>query len=200
MYRSYHASSSEDDENKRYGKRRRRARRQQENGEDDTENTEHTAHAPRTQKKPVKTALVAAVDILARQEYSEAKLREKLARKGYTEEEMDMAVARLKERHYLDDAAACQRQFDFLYHESRSSLRQIALKLRQRGFLKEDIDACRPKDFYEREKDAALRVLALKFPRGGERQKMMANLYQKGFDMSAAKAAVTEYQERFEES
>ena len=175
-------------------KRRRRTRQRTETEDCDTEG------AVRAPKKPVKTALVAAVDILARQEYSEAKLREKLARKGYTEEDMDAAVARLKERHYLDDAAACQRQFDFLYHESRNSLRQICLKLRQRGFRKEDIDACRPKDFYEREKDAALRVLALKFPRGGERQKMMANLYQKGFDMSAARAAVTEYQERFEES
>lgn len=197
MYRSYHASSSEDETGKNYGRKRRRARRQTDSGTEDTEHTEHNARSP---KKPVKTALVAAVDILARQEYSEAKLREKLARKGYTEEEMDAAIARLKERHYLDDAAACQRQFDFLYHESRSSLRQICLKLRQRGFSKEDVDACRPKDFYEREKGAALRVLALKFPRGGERQKMMANLYQKGFDASAARAAIAEYQERFTES
>lgn len=188
MYRSYHASSASDDEPKKKSRRTRR----------------HTgaasAEAEGVPKQPTKTALVAAVDILARQEYSEAKLCEKLLRKGYGEGDIAAAIARLKARHYLNDAEACQRQFDFLYHESRNSLRQICLKLRQRGFRKEDIDACRPQDVYAREKSAALRVLALKFPRGGERQKMMANLYQKGFDSGAARAAVAEYQERFEES
>ena len=144
-------------------------------------------------KKPEKTALVAAVDILARQEYSEAKLSEKLARKGYGEEEIAGAIARLKERHYLNDADACARQFAFLYNESRNSVRQICLKLRQRGFTKEDIDACRPRDIYEREKQAALRVLALKYPRDAERQKMMANLYQKGFEAGTARDAVETY-------
>ena len=144
-------------------------------------------------KKPEKTALIAAVDILARQEYSEAKLSEKLARKGYDEEEIAGAIARLKERHYLNDADACARQFAFLYTESRNSVRQICLKLRQRGFTKEDIDACRPRDIYEREKQAALRVLALKYPRDAECQKMMANLYQKGFEAGTARDAVETY-------
>lgn len=188
MYRSYHASSSADDDSPQKGRRTRRRR------------GSSAAEGGAEPKKPAKTALVAAVDILARQEYSEAKLCEKLLRKGYEESDIAAAIARLKARHYLNDGEACQRQFDFLYHESRNSLRQICLKLRQRGFRKEDIDACRPQDVYEREKAAALRVLSLKFPRGGERQKMMANLYQKGFDSSAARAAAAEYQERFEES
>ena len=72
-------------------------------------------------------------------------------------------------------------------------MRQICLKLRQRGFTKEDIDACRPRDIYEREKQAALRVLALKYPRDAERQKMMANLYQKGFEAGTARDAVETY-------
>lgn len=182
MYRSYHASSSSDEEQPRPRRRTRRGRtRRAEAG--DGEAVEKT-------KKP---ALVAAVDILARQEYSEAKLSEKLARKGYGEEEIAGAIARLKERHYLNDADACARQFAFLYNESRNSVRQICLKLRQRGFTKEDIDACRPRDIYEREKQAALRVLALKYPRDAERQKMMANLYQKGFEAGTARDAVETY-------
>ena len=72
-------------------------------------------------------------------------------------------------------------------------MRQICLKLRQRGFTKEDIDACRPRDIYEREKQAALRVLTLKYPRDAERQKMMANLYQKGFEAGTARDAVETY-------
>lgn len=185
MYRSYHASPPSDEEQPRPRRRTRRGRtRRAEAG--DGEAVEKT-------KKPEKTALVAAVDILARQEYSEAKLSEKLARKGYGEAEIAGAIARLKERHYLNDADACARQFAFLYTESRNSVRQICLKLRQRGFTKEDIDACRPRDIYEREKQAALRVLALKYPRDAERQKMMANLYQKGFEAGTARDAVETY-------
>ena len=68
MYRSYHASSPSDEEQPRSRRRTRRGRtRRAEAG--DGEAVEKT-------KKPEKTALVAAVDILARQEYSEAKLFE----------------------------------------------------------------------------------------------------------------------------
>jgi len=185
MYRSYHASSSSDEEQPRPRRRTRRGRTRRRETAD--------GEAVEEPKKPEKTALIAAVDILARQEYSEAKLSEKLARKGYDEEEIAGAIARLKERHYLNDADACARQFAFLYTESRNSVRQICLKLRQRGFTKEDIDACRPRDIYEREKQAALRVLALKYPRDAECQKMMANLYQKGFEAGTARDAVETY-------
>lgn len=183
MYRSYHAGSGASDE-EQPRPRRNRARRAE--GTADGE----ASAAP---AKPAKTALIAAVDILARQEYSEAKLYEKLARKGYRDEEIEGAIARLKERRYLNDAEACARQFAFLYTESRNSVRQICLKLRQRGFTKEDIDACKPRDTYEREKQAALRVLALKYPHDADRQKMMANLYQKGFEAGTARDAVELY-------
>ena len=145
--------------------------------------------------KGPKTALMYAVDLLARQEQSSAKLREKLGRKGYDEEETEAALRRLMELHYLDDAGACQRQFDFLYEESRSSVRQIVVKLLQRGFPSELVKACVPADTYEREKAAALRVLALKYKRSAEPRKMMANLYQKGFESAVCRAAVEEYAE-----
>ena len=134
-----------------------------------------------------------AVDLLARQEQSEQKLREKLARKGYEPEEIDKAVARLIEKHYLNDEDACARQFEFLYQESRSSVRQITIKLRQRGFDNNLIRECIPTDTFEREKAAALRVLAQKYKPSADRQKMMANLYSKGFDSSAIRAAVAEF-------
>lgn len=188
MYRSYHASSSSDEEQPH---QRRRTRRGRTRGREGT--APDDAATPSKPAKPAKTALVAAVDILARQEYSEAKLAEKLARKGYSEEDIAGAIARLKERHYLNDADACARQFAFLYTESRNSVRQICLKLRQRGFTKEDIDACKPRDTYEREKQAALRVLTLKYSHDADRQKMMANLFQKGFEAGTARDAVETY-------
>ena len=148
-----------------------------------------TARKPRAKK----TALMYAVDLLARQEQSSAKLREKLLRKGYAEEETEAAIARLVEKHYLNDADACARQFAYLYNESRSSVRQIVMKLLQRGFPSELVKACVPADTYEREKAAALRVLALKYKRSAEPRKMMANLYQKGFESAVCRAAVEEY-------
>ena len=54
----------------------------------------------RVKEKP--TALVKAVDLLAQQEHSEARLREKLIRRDYAAEEIDEAVTRLKEKHYLN--------------------------------------------------------------------------------------------------
>ena len=142
-----------------------------------------------------KTALMYAVDLLARQEQSTAKLREKLARKGYSAEEIDAAIAKLEAKHILDDAGACEHQFAFLYNESSRSVRQIALKLQQRGFDRSMIRACIPDDTYEREKSAALRVLAIKYKKTAEPRKMMANLYQKGFDTDVARAAVEAYVE-----
>jgi hypothetical protein len=146
-----------------------------------------------------KTALITAVDYLARQAHSEKKLREKLARKGFPPEEIDAAIARLIERRYLDDTDLCTQQFMYLYNESRSSLRQIFVKLMQRGFDKELIRSVVPPDTSEREARAAERVLAMKFKPTDKKQKMMANLYQKGFSIDTAHAAVRNFTEDAEE-
>lgn len=143
--------------------------------------------------KPQKTALMYAVDLLARQEQSEKRLREKLARKGYEPEEIEAAMARLHEKHYLNDEAACQRQFDYLYHESRSSVRQICLKLQQRGFARSHISQCIPEDTFARELGAALRNLSIKYKPSADTQKMLASLYRAGFDTSVCREAVEEF-------
>jgi len=145
--------------------------------------------------KQQKTALVYAVDLLARQEHSEQHLREKLERKGYGAEEIEAAIARLKERRYLDDEAACARQFEYLYTDSRKSVRQICLKLQQRGFNHALVRSCVPQDIFEREKKAALRTLELKYRPSADKQKLLACLYRQGFDMTAGKAAVQEFLE-----
>ena len=131
-----------------------------------------------------KTALMYAVDLLARQEQSEKRLREKLARKGYEEEEIEAALARLHEKHYLNDEEACQHQFDYLYRESRSSVRQIEASL---------VRQCVPRDTFEREQKAALKNLSLKFKPSADQQKMLASLYRAGFDTSVCRGAVEEF-------
>ena len=145
------------------------------------------------QKKTEKTALMQATDLLARQEQSEQRLREKLRQRGYEDGEIQAAMDYLKERHYLDDRGACERQFRFLYEESRSSVKQICVKLLQRGFDSSLVRECVPQDIFEREKEAALKCLRLKFRKPIEVRKMMQYLYQKGFDSSALQAAVEEF-------
>ncbi|MBQ7479881.1 MAG: regulatory protein RecX [Selenomonadaceae bacterium] len=140
-----------------------------------------------------KTALMYAVDLLARQEQSSNKLREKLRRKGYEDEEIEAALLRLEEKHYLNDGDACARQFRFLYEESRSSVKQICVKLMQRGFDSSLVRDCVPQDTYEREVQAALRCLAVSFKPSADRNKMMASLYRKGFEGAAIQRAVEEF-------
>ncbi len=148
--------------------------------------------------KPDKTALVTAVDYLARQEYSESKLRDKLAHKGYDEEEIEAALVKLKERHYIDDRSACARQLAYLYENSSNSLRQIKLKLERRGFPRDLIAECAEEldvDVYEQEKAKALRVLRGHYRPDADRQKMLGYLYRKGYDSGALRDAVDEYRE-----
>ena len=143
--------------------------------------------------KAEKTALMYAVDLLARQEQSSNRLREKLRRKGYGEEEIGAALLRLEEKGYLNDTDACARQFRFLYEESRNSVKQICAKLMQRGFDSGLVRDCVPTDTYERELGAALRCLSVRFKPGTDPKKMMMNLYGKGFDASVIRNAVERY-------
>lgn len=143
--------------------------------------------------KPKPTALQKAVDFLARQDHSTAKLTEKLVRRGYKPDEIEAAVGRLAERRYLDDEAVCRRQFRYMYEESRLSLRQIIEKLRQRGFPGEAIEACRPEDAREREETAALACLRAKFRAPAPAEKWKVFLYRRGFDMGVCEAAAAAF-------
>ena len=153
----------------------------------------------RGKKREERTALMRAVDYLARQAHSEKKLREKLMRKGFPTEEIDAAIARLIERHYLDDADLCAQQFMYLYQESRDSVRQICAKLIHRGFDHDLVWSVVPEDTDERETTAAERVLAMKYKAGDREQKMMATLYQRGFSVDVAHSAVRNYRDSFAE-
>ena len=57
-------------------------------------NMEQNALCSRQGRAAAKTALITAVDYLARQAHTEKKLREKLMRKGFPAEEIDEASRR----------------------------------------------------------------------------------------------------------
>lgn len=145
-----------------------------------------------TEKKPV---MVQAADLLARQEHSSRKLKEKLIRRGYTEEETDTAIDKLKAAHYLNDDDACHRAFEYFYNEKRLSVRQICQKLMQRGFEREMIEANIPEDTAEREAETAKKVLRLKFHKAVPWEKQQQYLYTRGFDGSARREAIESFME-----
>jgi regulatory protein len=79
------------------------------------------------------SAFQRALARLARRDHSEAELRRVLARKGYEPEEIEEALARLRERRFVDDASYATR-----FARTRMSLRgqgrnRIRQALRQRG-------------------------------------------------------------------
>ncbi len=151
-----------------------------------------------TQKpRPKPTALEKAVAILAIQEQSSARLREKLQQRGYEAEEIDAAIARLEERHYLDDEAACARQYQKLYEETGMSVRQIEQKLLTRGFPSSLVRNSAPEDDdrEDRETNAAMQSLRKKFHAPAPRAKMKQFLYRKGFSYGVCDSTVSAFLE-----
>ena len=151
-----------------------------------------------TQKqKPKPTALEKAVELLAAREQSKRRLTEKLRQRGYAAEEIDAAVLRLEERHYLNDEESCARQYQKLYEESGMSVRQIEQKLLTRGFPSSLIRASAPKgeEKEERERNAALRSLRSRFRAAAPRAKMKQFLYRRGFSYGICDSATSVFLE-----
>ena len=148
-------------------------------------------------ERPKPSALAKAVELLAGQEHSKRRLTEKLRVRGYEEEEIDGAVERLEERHYLDDEAACARAYQRFYEDGAMSCRQIEQKLLTRGFPPALVRASVPQDpgRDEREKKAAIRSLRGKFHGPSQTEKMKQFLYRRGFSYEVCDAAVEAFLE-----
>lgn len=144
-----------------------------------------------------KTALICAVDLLALRPHSTKELYTKLKRRGYDDEEISEAIARLEARHYLDDTDLCQRQCQMYLAEERRSIRAIKYKLVEKGFSASDIEdafAQNNLDFGEYECAVCLRHLHSHFrPSTADRAKCQAYLYRKGFASSNIRQAVELY-------
>lgn len=144
-----------------------------------------------------KTALVSAVDLLALRPHSTKELFTKLKKRGYAEEEINEALARLIARHYLDDTDLCQRQCQMYLSEQRRSIRAIKYKLVEKGFTASDIEEALAQsklDFGEYECEVCLRHLHMHYrPSSADRAKCQAYLYRKGFSSSSIRQAVDIY-------
>lgn len=145
--------------------------------------------------KPNKTALAAAIDILARRSYSRKMLSDKLKLKGYDEAEIGVAIECLTKRGYLNDHELCEwlyRQYIEAEHYSR---RQIEAKLLQKGFEQSVISDCRQSGDSEREICAAAKVLRIRYNtrKMVDSAKMLQYLYTKGFARDVIRMVVADF-------
>ncbi len=102
-------------------------------------------------KKSNKTAYEAAISLLNRRAQSEWEIRTKLRRKEYRGSEIDEAVERLYEYHYLNDEELAEDVFRYYQEERLYGDRYIHMKLKSRG-LASDLHLTRE----EEEEKAAL--------------------------------------------
>jgi regulatory protein len=87
-----------------------------------------------------RTAVNAAIRLLARRSLTCREITERLAQKDYSEEEIAAAIERLLDYGYLDDQKLT-RQFIQAYQERWSRLR-LTQKLRYRGISEQDVRQC----------------------------------------------------------
>jgi regulatory protein len=144
-------------------------------------------------KPPAALVLDAGLRLLANRAHSRTELRRKLARRGYEEEEVAGAVARLTELGYLDDAS-----FASGHVRRRSSTRgplALSAELSARGVDKQMADAALAGFDPEAQLAAATRLaarLAGDRPTAGYREllgSVGAKLLRRGFSMTVAREA-----------
>ena len=95
--------------------------------------------------------------LLARRDYTCARLREKLLSGGYEEEIADWALEKLKEAHYLDDERYA-RNFIQAHWEDRSKLR-IRTDLEERGVPSDILSEVLREESEERGEEAEIRQI-----------------------------------------
>ena len=135
--------------------------------------------------------------LLARRDYTCARLREKLLSGGYEEEIADWALEKLKEAHYLDDERYA-RNFIQAHWEDRSKLR-IRTDLEERGVPSDILSEVLREESEERGEEAEIRQIRKLMEKRGfdpenaeweEKRKMQAYLYRKGYTSSSVRAAM----------
>ncbi|WP_196594362.1 regulatory protein RecX [Pectinatus sottacetonis] len=137
-----------------------------------------------------KTALVKAVDYLSVQDYSVKQIYDKLSRCGYEQEEIKVAIDKLVQKGYLDDADLCDRQSKIYLKEKRYSVMMIKQKLLRKGFSPDMVNKSLTSDFTIYEKNTAVCILQKHLKKTTDTAKSMQYLYRKGFSPSSIRYAV----------
>ncbi len=150
-----------------------------------------------------KTSTEAALYLLGRRDYSVAEIRQKLAQKGYDENDIAHTVIRLKELEYLDDAKYARHFVSTKARVSGWGKMRIEMSLRQKQITDNFIEKAllywenrieqgeelpwvdSATDLLDRRYGKACGRLEMK-----EFQKQMGFLLRRGFNMDEAREAL----------
>lgn len=145
--------------------------------------------------KNKKTALVTAVDLLAKRPYGLQEMQIKLQHKGFDETEIAATIERLTTRGYIDDTMLCQALFSRYEQESKYSLQAIRYKLRSKGFTEMLVDETMQSADKEKEIQVAVKLLHAKFrmPADTEPIKLLKFLAAKGFTPQTIEKVLSPY-------
>lgn len=114
-----------------------------------------------------RNALDAGLTLLARRPHFRAELRRKLLTRGFEEDEVDAALARLAELGYLDDAALAAREAERLRERRGLGRAGIAAELARKGVERAEVEGALAGDLdaeLEAARTAAGRFLATRAP------------------------------------
>jgi len=141
----------------------------------------------------VRPPLALALNLLSRRDHSEAELRRKLAPKGFPAEELDTAMARLRDAGYLDDRRFARSFAEAAIRNGRGYGFRLRMELSRRGIPEETIEDILAALGAEYEEITTLsELMARKFEgfdpqRADERQKRRVISYfqRRGYSLAA---------------
>ncbi len=170
--------------------------------ESDSQEPGRQAHGRRPAREASSvSAYVAALTMLSRRELSEKQVRERLSRRGYGAEEIDTAVARLKEGRSLDDVRVAE-----AIARTQTSLRRrgklrVRREIEQAGIAGSTAQAAVNAVFGDLDQDALLESALDRRLRGNrlisdqrEFQRLYRYLITQGFESDRALKALKERQ------
>ncbi len=133
------------------------------------------------ERSGVNFAFDSAIKQISRSLKSESEIRTKLEEKGYTEEEANGAIEKLRSYGYVNDRAYAH-AYVSTYGKDRGKLR-LTYELGAKGIDKEIIDEVLPEDDTESAKALALK----KCKKYTEKEKLVRYLMGRGFAFDTAK-------------
>lgn len=143
-------------------------------------------------------AFQAALTLLAARDYATAKMRKKLATRGFDEAAVDTAVARLEQEGWLSDRRFAERFAEMAVSGGRFFGPRLRLEMRSRGVPAELIDEVLGRLHQERDEEDDLRcVMERRFPgfsfalaNDREKRRVIAFLQRRGFGLGAIMRAL----------
>ena len=145
--------------------------------------------ARRARGKFIPTARVAALKLLARRELSEAQVRQRLARRGYDDSEIETAVERLKADRAIDDGRVASAIARTEVSITRRGKRRVVQQIQQAGISRSAARQAVDETFEEIDEGALLAAALDRRLKGSrmirddrEFQRLFRYLVGQGFD------------------